>query len=388
MADNVLNRLTGDWKDLREIVVYGFGKVAQRNIGKLYRDFTIKYIIDNGMDKANQRYQGIPVQSFADVKDKIVRYKIIVCTSSLAYASIQKDLQSIGLKEYEDYCRLEDFMPEWYWKYRGEVVISQMSSSITSRCTLNCRDCNVFMPYYEEHYDSTADEVLRDMDFLFRRVDYLTSYFVFGGEPLLNKHLPEILSRLYEQYHNRIGYMQIITNGTVLPSDELLAVCKRCEVKIRLSDYTKQVPYQKRLVEVQEKLSNAGIDWSMGVYETWLALRFPKHKEAVAKTPEEAKAHMLACSQGCHMVGDGKLYYCGALCSAERCGLWKMREGDTVDLTVLEGTIEADKLRVLRYCLGDVEQKFISMCNVCWGAGADNPHEVVAGVQMERNHKS
>ncbi len=88
------------------------------------------------------------------------------------------------------------------------------------------------------------------------------------------------------------------------------------------------------------------------------------------------------------MVGNGKLYYCGALCSAERCGLWKLRQGDYVDLTQSEGPREADKLRVLRYCLGDVDQKFISMCNVCWGAGADNPHEVVAGVQMKSKNVS
>lgn len=75
MTDNVLNRLSDDWKGLREIVVYGYGKVAQRNIGKLYRDFTIKYIVDNGADKANQQFQGIPVQPFADVKDKIAQYK-------------------------------------------------------------------------------------------------------------------------------------------------------------------------------------------------------------------------------------------------------------------------------------------------------------------------
>lgn len=111
-----------------------------------------------------------------------------------------------------------------------------------------------------------------------------------------------------------------------------------------MSDYTKQVPYQKRLQDVKEKLDQSGIDWSMRVYETWLALRFPEKKKPIAKMPEEAKAHMLACSQGCHMVGNGKLYYCGALCSTERCGLWKMREGDTVDLTVLEETAEADKL--------------------------------------------
>lgn len=384
MANDVLDRLTDDWKDLRDIVVYGFGKVAQRNIGKLHRDFSIQYIVDNGKDKGGIQYQGIPIQPFKIVKDIISSCKIIVCTSSLAYASIQKDLQSIGLKEYQDYCRLEDFMPEWYWKYRGEVVISQMSSSVTSRCTLNCRDCNVFMPYYKEHYNSTAEEIMRDLDLLFRRVDYLTSYFLFGGEPFLNENLPTILTGVYEKYHDRIGYMQIITNGTVLPSEELLDVCKRYDVKIRLSDYTRQVLYRKRLDEVKDKLSNAELDWSMGVYETWLALCFPEKKEPIAKSAEEAKKHMLACSQGCHMVGDGKLYYCGALCSAKRCGLWKMREGDYVDLTKSEGALEADKLRILRYCLGDVDQQFISMCNVCWGAGADNPHEVIAGVQMER----
>ena len=385
MSGDVLNRLTDSWQDLQEIAVYGFGKVAQRNIDKIARDFSVKCIVDNAPKYAEEgSYQGIAIRNLQAAKEILKKYKVIVCTSSLAYASIQKDLQSLGLREFEDYCRLEDFMPEWYWKYRREVVISQMSSSITSRCTLNCERCNVFMPYYKEHYDTTADELLQDMDLLFQRVDYLTSYFVFGGEPLLNKNLPEMLRRVYEKYHGRIGYMQIITNGTVVPSQELLEACEACKVKIRLSDYTRQVPYEKKLAEVKETLDKSKVEWSMGVYDTWLSLEFPVVKKPIAPNPEEAKKHMLACSQGCHMVGDGRLYYCGALCNAQRCGLWQLREGDYVDLEKSEGSLEQDKLRVLRYCLGDVDKKYISLCNVCWGAGADNPHEVVAGVQMKR----
>ena len=385
MSYDVLNRLSDSWKDLRQIVVYGFGKVAQRNIDKIVRDFSVKCIVDNDPKYADGGiYEGIVIQNLQKAKEDLKNHKVIVCTSSLAYASIQQDLQSLGLKEFEDYCRLEDFMPEWYWKYRREVVISQMSSSITSRCTLNCQHCNVFMPYYKEHYDTTVEELMRDMDLLFERVDYLTSYFVFGGEPLLNKNLPEMLTGIYGKYHNRIGYMQIITNGTVVPSSELLEACKACKVKIRLSDYTRQVPYDKKLAEVKEALNKSGVDWSMGVYDTWLSLEFPAVKKVIAKNSEDAKKHMLACSQGCHMVGDGRLYYCGALCNAQRCGLWQVREGDYVDLQKSEGSLEQDKLRVLRYCLGDVDQKYISLCNVCWGAGADNPHEVVAGIQMKR----
>ena len=239
------------------------------------------------------------------------------------------------------------------------------------------------MPYYKEHYNTTTEELIKDMDLLFQRVDYLTSYFVFGGEPLLNKNLPEMLKKIYEKYHDRIGYMQIITNGTIVPSPELLEVCKTCGVKIRLSDYTRQVPYDKKLAEVKETLDKSGVDWSMGVYDTWLSLEFPAEKKPIAGNPKDAKKHMLACSQGCHMVGDGRIYYCGALCNAQRCGLWQVREGDYVDLQETDGSLEKDKLRLLRYCLGDVDQQFISMCNVCWGAGADNKHEVVAGIQMK-----
>lgn len=385
MSCDVLNRLPDSWRDLKEIVVYGFGKVAQRNIDKILRDFSVKCIVDNAPKyAAGTSYGEIVIQDQQSARGLLKTYKVIVCTSSLAYASIQKDLQSLGLKEFEDYCRLEDFMPEWYWKYRGEVVISQMSSSITSRCTLNCRHCNVFMPYYKTHYDTTVEELLQDMELLFRRVDYLTSYFIFGGEPLLNKSLPEMLTRIHEKYHDRIGYMQIITNGTVLPSQELLEACKACKVKIRLSDYTRQVPYNKKLEEVKNTLERSGVEWSMGVYDMWLSLEFPEKKKPIASNPEDAKKHMLACSQGCHMVGDGRLYYCGALCNADRCGLWKLQKGDYVDLNESEGSLEKDKLRILRYCLGDVDQKYISLCNVCYGAGADNPHEVVAGVQMKR----
>ena len=385
MSCAVLNRLSDSWQNLREIVVYGFGKVAQRNIDKLIRDFSVKCIVDNDPKyAADGEYKGIAIHNLQKASKELKSHKVIVCTSSLAYASIQNDLQSLGLKEFEDYCRLEYFMPEWYWKYRKEVVISQMSSSITSRCTLNCQHCNVFMPYYKEHYDTKTEELLQDMALLFQRVDYLTSYFVFGGEPLLNKNLPEMLKKIYEKYHERVGYMQIITNGTVVPSPELLEVCKACGVKIRLSDYTRQVPYDKRLAEVKKALDQSGVDWSMGVYDTWLSLEFPAVKKPIANNPKDVKTHMLACSQGCHMFGDGRLYYCGALCNAQRCGLWQVREGDYVDLKKTEGSIEKDKLRVLRYCLGDVEQQFISLCSVCWGAGADNHHEVVAGVQMKR----
>ncbi len=48
--ENILNKLSDDWTGIKDIIIYGFGRVAQRNIKKLKMDFNIKFIIDNNPD--------------------------------------------------------------------------------------------------------------------------------------------------------------------------------------------------------------------------------------------------------------------------------------------------------------------------------------------------
>lgn len=382
---NVLNRLSEDWNDLKEIIVYGYGRVAARNIGKLWKDFHIKCIIDNNPKLQGEEYKGILIQSFEQARNLIPGTKVIVATSALAYASITKDLERIGLKEFQDFSRLEDFMPEWYWKNRHEVCLSQMFSSVTSRCTFNCKYCNMLMPYYnkENHYEYTAEDILADFDVFFQRVDYLTSYFVIGGEPLLNKDLSRILEAVYDNYGDRIGYMQVISNGSIVPDQELLRVIKKCDIQVRLSDYTHVLPYEKKLQKVKDTLTENGISYSMSIYETWMDPGFPEKIEPIGKTREEARKHMLLCSPGCHILSDKKVFYCGLIFSSEKCGLYRLQPGDYVDLEKSCGQLE-DKEEMLKYCLGCVKNDYISICNVCRGSGSDNAHVIGVAEQCRR----
>lgn len=382
---NVLNRLTEEWNDLKEIIVYGYGRVAVRNIGKLWEDFSIGGIIDNNSELQGVNYKGIPIRTFEQSKEQIRNKKIVVATSSLAYASISKGLKNAGLKEFQDFCRLEDFMPEWYWKNKNEVCLSQIFSSVTSRCTFNCKYCNMLMPYYtkDNHYDYTAEDILADFDALFQRVDYLTSYFVIGGEPLLNKELGRILETVFDKYGSKIGYMQIITNGSVIPSGELMRVIKKCNIHVRISDYTHVLPYKKKLQQVKNTLSKNGIPYSISIYETWMDLGFPEKVEPIGETKEAEKKHMLLCSPGCHIMSDKKVFYCGLIFSAEKCGLYHLQQEDYVDLEKKKDGLEA-KEEILRYCLGDVKNEAISICNVCRGSGSDNRHIVGVAEQCRK----
>ena len=146
----ILNKLSPEWNEISEIVVYGFGRTAVRNVDKLAEDFHISLIIDKDPQIHGKQYGDCRVQTFDEVKENLPGKKVVVATSSVAYTDISRQLQSLGMKEHIDFCRLKDFMAEWYWKNRHQVCLSQTFSSVTSRCTFRCKHCNFFAPYFKE----------------------------------------------------------------------------------------------------------------------------------------------------------------------------------------------------------------------------------------------
>lgn len=376
-------RLSDDWIGIKDIIIYGYGRVAQRNIKKLKADFNIQFIIDNAPDwQLIQNKSNMEIKTLKEAMPFIKLYKIIVATSSLAYESIKNDLLNIGLKEYEDFCRLENFMPEWYWKNKKHVCISQVLSAVTTKCTFRCRHCSNLMPYFKEQYEYRANDIIADLSLLFNRVDYLASYYLIGGEPLLNKNLPEIISQVCENFGHLIGYIQIITNGSIVPDEKLINVMNQYDIKVRISDYTRMIPYKSKFKEVVKAFKQGGVECSISDYKTWMDLGFPQESLNITNDLHE---HMLKCSQGCHSVNDKKFYYCSTLWDAEKSGLHELNVGDYIDLRKTTGNLETDKIQILKYCLGSDRNNYISLCAKCRGFGADNLHLIDVAEQMSIN---
>lgn len=383
----VLSKLSEDWKDITKIVIYGFGRVSQRNIKKLSQDFKIKYIIDNNPTVQEiAKMSGYEIKNFQQVKHELGQYKIIVATAAYAYESIKRDLESIQLRENRDFCRIEVFFAEWYWNNRHMVCLSQVTASVTSRCTFNCRHCVSLMPYFKEQYTYTPKEIATDLSALFHGgVDYLASYYLVGGEPFLNKDLGKIIETVYEKFSDRIGCIQIISNGSIIPDEYTMEVLKQYHVDVRLSDYTETVSYQIKFKQAIEKYQSMGIKCIITKFP-WVDLGFPKDVRCIWKNKQELNTHMLHCSTGCHALNDKKFYYCGTLFFSEKSKLYELEENDFVDLSKLSGSM-ADKEHILRYCLGESEKGYISLCKYCRGFGSDNKKFVKMGEQMERMYK-
>lgn len=323
-------RLTDDWENTENIIIYGFGKVAHDNLDFFKNNFNIVYIVDSDKRKCNIEYKGIAVKYVDDVKDELKNYKIIIMTANRNVELVGKDLEKLGFISGENFCSMEQFLTEWFWKYKKKACLMEVHSTITSRCTLKCRHCNMFMPYYKEQIDYTAIDILADLELLFRHVDYIVSYRLLGGEPLLNKELADMIELIGQKYGDRIGNIGIITNGTLLPSEKLIEVSKKYDIK----------------------------------YD------FDKVRE-----------HMLSCGPIFHGLNDGKYYYCHVSWSADKAKLLKTVPDDYVDLRVLNDDENAKEM-ILEHSKGNLAKGFVKLCKICGGCGNDNTEFVKAAQQM------
>ena len=373
------SKLTDDWKYISELVVYGFGKVAHDNIDFFKNSFNIAYIVDSNKEKCNCEFKGISVKHVDDVKDDLKNYKIVIMTANRNAALVGEDLEKFGLQSGKDFCSMEQFLTEWFWNYKKKVCLMEVHSTITSRCTLKCKHCNMFMPYYKEHVDYTAKDILEDLELLFRHVDYIVAYEILGGEPLINGELADMIRQIGDRYGNRIGNIGIITNGTLLPDEQLIEISKKYNVKYDFSDYTDVVDYKKRFDSAVKIVSDAGLRYSVNRSLRWCDFGFPVNNRMYDF--DKVREHMLSCGPIFHGLNDGKYYYCHVSWSADKAKLLKNVSDDYIDLRTLDDDDRA-KEAILEHSNGNMAKGFVKLCKICGGCGNDNTEFVKAAEQM------
>ena len=136
-------------------------------------------------------------------------------------------LNAQGLEEFQDFCNVGHFMSEWLWTAKQMNCVFHVDMTITTKCTLNCRHCNLFIPYHKEHVNFSFEEMKRNIDLFFERIDFVTYFGLIGGETFLNPDLERCIVYLGENYRSQIGRITVVTNGTVTPAESLLKVIKK-----------------------------------------------------------------------------------------------------------------------------------------------------------------
>lgn len=174
------------------------------------------------------------------------------------------------------------------------------------------------MTFYTKntHYDETFSSFKENLDNLLKNTHKIYRLQLIGGEPLLNPDLAKMIA--YASAQPRVVHVVTITNGTIIPSSEVMEAYKKYRKKniIFISDYRMNPElHSLKTQEVIDILTNA--DLHIYVNNSPWMLRGDIYKEN--RTKAELSRIMHDCwAHVCTAYCDGELHLCSRSVAIKR----------------------------------------------------------------------
>lgn len=197
-------------------------------------------------------------------------------------------------------------------------------------CSLKCKYCFEGVPRIQHGIFTEAETILKDVQKFANGCYFLKYVELIGGEPFLHPEFKNILKGLLAL--RNIGYIQIFTNATIVPDEELIQILKSPRIIIQVSDYYDFVDEQKKqkIKKTKELLVSNGIYYKFIANGSWLDMNC---FEELEKSEEEVKRCILSCGLSkCHRLFQGRLYKCPHQYTGVQQGKLQLFEGEYVDI--------------------------------------------------------
>lgn len=252
------------------------------------------------------------------------------------------------------------------------VSLPVLGFLLTTKCNLTCVGCNHLRDHFEKEHDVDfrADEILGDLRRLLNAVDFVKSLVVVGGEALVHPDFEHLLRQVINL--PQIGFVQIITNGTVIPrSAAVFKLLAQPRVVVEISGYGSEPGHLlvNKRNEFFKKLSEFGVSYRYDEATQWIDFG-GFHERGF--TPEAWDRVYETCCFVSNDLFNGQLHKCSR--SAYGLFLGKIPEykGDFVDIR----STSAQELR------GEIKKFIKRVPMVCRHCNGTTTKTIPAGVQV------
>lgn len=349
---------------------------------RIFQDeLPIEGYIDNDEQKQGSVIHGLPCCGLTQIAmDGTVG--IIVTMSQIARVQPIEQLKDMGLQKDINYFIIEEFLSIYHVYKYDKVYLSSVSFLPSTACNLNCRNCLNFNPFAKQFYVREWEDLIRDVDLFFSCVDRIMLFHVSGGEPLVYKHTADLIAYIDHNYGDRIDTLRMVTNGTIIPKDEVLEKLAGCRVEVTIDDYRDAVPrFADRFDEVTRKFDEYHIKYYINKADSWIDLA-PEKTDYSGWTQEQLERHRADCSQSWQELRDGKLYSCNYAAYATVAGI--AGEQDVEEVYDLKAFTPLKKKELVEFRLGYTTKGYTEFCKRCRGFTPENSEVVEPAAQVER----
>lgn len=364
----------------KQFYLFGAGEYGKFFLDAFGHEVSVAGFIDNNPKKQEQligekRCIGLDKVELAEDE------AIILTISQYDRASAVNMLEKYGYQRNVNYFVIEEFISVYYVYKYDKVYIMSVSFLPSTICNLKCRHCLNFNPFAKKFYSREWDALKRDVDLFFACVDYVMLFHVSGGEPMLYKHTADLIDYIDKNYGDKIGTLRTVTNGTVVPSDEILQKLSKCNVEVTVDDYRQAVPkYNEQFDLLLQKFEKYQIKYYFNKVDSWIDLA-PEKTDYSGMTEEQLICHRDECGQTWQELRDGKLYSCNYAAYATVAGIAGEQDlEESYDLT--QYTSEKKK-ELVEFRLGYTNKGYTNFCKKCRGFTVYNTETVKPAMQAE-----
>lgn len=268
------------------------------------------FVVDSNPDKSKSE---ISLDEFAKMYNAGDASAIVIPKEYyLQYnALIQKIVKlQVNVNDIYNGCRLNSKTGKPYGgintlitSYLQDSYLSYLEYHVADHCNLNCKYCTHYSPLVKEPVFTDFEKWKKDLSRLKMYIDDIGIIRILGGEPLLNKELPEYIEYTRKLYPSAIIY--IVTNGMLLDrlSEDLISTMKRNMAFFHISYYP---PLENRIDAIKKNLVDKDIAFAI----TPMIQKFNKTQLLNAEADED---FFYDCFQAtCTCVHDGKIAPCYA----------------------------------------------------------------------------
>ncbi len=255
-----------------------------------------------------------------------------------------------------------------------KLVIPKIGLLVGNKCNLCCRGCNHLIDRSDprEAITFSSADLIDDVEKIVEVVDLINQVVVVGGEAFLHHDLAEILKRLLDL--PKVGYIQIITNGSIKPKDRRVFELMSDErVIVEISGYGEELTQvlASRVQSFISELEHYNVNhYYMGALQ-WF--NFGDFSFRSYDDEQHRQVYKTCCSVS-HDIFNGRLYKCSRSALGTYLGHLPDFPTDYVDLRRSGPEL---KRELLRFLANDTP----NACQYCNGAYLAMP----AGIQTKRS---
>lgn len=215
--------------------------------------------------------------------------------------------------------------------YGDKVLLKQMEIIVTNRCTLKCKKCSAGIQHFDLPKDLNIDSIIRDFTRIVELVDWIDRVVIMGGEPFLYKNLGKLMDAIYKNPNTikKIGSIKIITNGTLIPNNEILKKLNKYGAIVWISNYRE---HSMQICNLIDTFRKEEINYTVLPMKEWSNVIQLK-KDRMVQTKECLQERRKNdCITRCRTLANGKFYLCSLLKTMDYIGVQPFDQLNYVDI--------------------------------------------------------